>query len=268
MKKLIIILIISIILSGCHSNPPEPNGVAYRTFAVGVGDYLFSEADLQSPAPNTERLKERFSQCKFGEEEIEFEVIETLVNYSATEENILNGILSVFGEADENDVSYFYYMGHGGVASGIPIITGTDSKFTLETSITVHELEEHLSMIPGTKIVFLETCHGGNFINRSEGNFDDMVISIFAQRSKDLINKEGYQILTCGRGDQYCWEVGDWSYFCKYLIAGCDSLNADTNEDEIVDLTELHKYINKRVCSCKQTAQIYPEGSTFPIVEY
>lgn len=277
MKKLIILISILVFLSGCFTVPeppePEPNYPAYRALLVGVGDYLFwgSNIDLDSPAPNTERLEEIFSQCKFGEEEIEFTIIEKLVDHNATKENILNGILEVFGEADDNDVSYFYYMGHGGVNSGIPVITPTETKFTLASEITVHELENALSSISGTKVVFIESCHSGNFINKSENNFNDMVINIFSQKSIDLINQESYQVLTSCRGDQVCWEYGDKSYFFMGFYQGCQDLNADTNEDEIVDLLEAYKYIqiwvSEHTSKC-QKVQMYPDDSVFPIVEY
>jgi len=275
-KKLIIVLIL-IFLSGCGiiPEPPEQNRPVYRAYLVGVGDYLFygPDVDLNSPAPNTEKLKSIFVKCKFGKEETEFIVIDTLIDWNATKENILNGILEVFGEAEENDVSYFYYMGHGGVNNGIPVITPTETKFTLETEITVHELEEHLSMIPGTKVVFLETCHSGNFIDKNVGerDFNDLVIEIFDQNSIDLINKEGYQILTCGTGEQYCWECGSSSYFCNGLYEGCLYLKADINEDGIVNLYEAYLYIGEWVSehsSHNQDVQMYPDGSTFPIVEY
>ena len=241
---------------------------------VGVGDYLFygSGVDLNSPAPNTEKLKSIFIKCKFGEEETEFTIIEILLDWNATKDNILNGILETFAGADENDVSYFYYMGHGGINNGIPVITPTETKFTLETEITVHELEEHLSMIPGTKVIFLETCHSGNFINKNtKEDFNSKVIEIFAQNSIDLINQEGYQVLTCGKGEQLCWECGNASYFCNGLYEGCLQLKADINEDGIVDLFEVYKYIKEYVSehtNKNQDVQMYPDGSTFPIVEY
>jgi len=278
-KKTVIMLIISalITLLGCSIVPeppePEPNEPAYRALLVGVGDYLYfgSIVDLDSPVPNTERLEEIFSQCKFGEEETEFLIIERLVDLEATKENILNGILDIFADADDNDISYFYYMGHGGTRGNIPVITPTDAKFTLETDITVHELEEHLSMINGTKVVFIESCHSGNFIDKNKNDFNDMVIDIFAQNSKDLINKESYQVLTSCKGNQVCWEHKDYSYFCMGLYEGCQELNADINEDEIIDLSELHKYIKEWVwnnTNKDQAVQMYPDNSTFPIVEY
>ena len=216
---------------------------------------------LFSPAVNTEKLESLFIQCKFGEEETGFEVIEKLTNYDATKTNILNGILDIFGKADDNDVSYFYYMGHGGLYGGIPIITPTD--YDSNTVITVHKLEETLNVIPGTKVIFLETCHAGNFIDK---NNKDIALEPFNEFSLDLLNKENYQVLASSAGDEYTWDSANGSYFCRYLIKGCENLIADKNEDEIVDMSELYEYIKLNVT--KQTVQIYPEGSIFRIMEY
>ena len=201
--------------------------------------------------------------CKFGEDEIEFEIIEKLTNYDATKENILDGILNTFAEADDNDVSYFYYMGHGGLHDGIPIITPTDYIYTLPvlSAITVHELESALNAIQGTKVVFLESCHSGNFIGKNKWMFEPL-----KEDSLDLLNKENYQVLTSSKGSEHTWDAYWGSYFCRYLIEGCENLRADKNHDGIADLSELYQYIKFYVT--KQTVQIYPEGSTFPIVEY
>lgn len=259
MKKFILILLF-VLLTGCWTapEPPVPNIVNYRGFFVGVGKYENGWA-LPSPAENTDKLESLFGKCKFGEDEIEFECIEKLTNLGATKENILNGILTYFANADDNDISYFYYMGHGGLLDNIPIITPTDFKATLSTAITVHELEECLSMIPGTKVVLLETCHAGNFIDK------DIALGPFTEFSLDLLNKAGYQVLASSAGNQSTWDSPFGSYFCRYLIQGCENLTADKNEDEIISISELYEYIKTKVT--KQTVQIYPEGSMFPIYE-
>jgi len=263
MKKLIII-ILCLFLTGCITPViPIPNDPAYRAFFVGVGEYE-NGWTLPSPAENTDKLESLFSKCKFGEDEIEFEYIEKLTNLDATKENILNGLLNIFADADDNDVSYIYYMGHGGVKNDIPIITPTDYQSTLESAITVHELEENLSMISGMKVIFIESCHAGNFIDK------DVVLEPFTDFSLDLLNREGFQVLASSAGDQYTWDSENGSYFCRGLCEGCEGLNADINKDEIVDLTELYQYtkqwVNNHRCNC-QTVQIYPDGSTFPIYE-
>ena len=261
LKKSIIIIsmiLISIILSGCGVIPnPEPNIVVYRAFFVGVGRYE-NGWTLPSPAGNTEKLENLFNQCKFGEDEIGFQNIEKLINLNATKENILNGILEVFAEADDNEVSYFYYMGHGGVKNDVPVISSTEYNGTIV--ITVHELEEHLSVIAGTKVVFLETCHAGNFIDKS------IILEPFAEFSLDLLNKEGYQVLASSAGHQHSYDSACGSYFCKCLLRGCDNLRADKDRDGIVDISELYQYILMNVTN--QTVQIYPDDSIFPIVEY
>ena len=260
-KIIILTLCVISILSGCGviPEPPEPNEVTYRGFFVGVSKYE-NGWTLPSPAKNTDKLEDLFVQCKFGEDEIGFEVIEKLTNYDATKENILNGILNVFADADDNDISYFYYMGRGGKINDIPVITPSDFTYNLVSAISVHELEEHLGMIPGTKVIFLETCHAGNFIDKS------IILEPFTEFSLDLLNKEGYQVLASSAGDQYTWDSENGSYFCNSFIEGCEDLQADTNEDGIVDISELYQYIKLNVT--KQTVQIYPDNSTFPIVEY
>ena len=268
MKRIIILgLILALILGlvGCWVipeppvPPPEPpiNYPVYRGFFVGVGKYE-NGWTLPSPATNTALLKQQFEKCKFTEDEIEFIKIDILTNYAATKENILNGIVSNFGEADENDISYFYYMGHGGVYGGTPVITPTDYPLR----ITVDELETALSSIPGTKVVFLETCHSGNFIDKGEKE----LFEAFKDNSLDLLNKEGYQVLTSSKGSEVTWDNTLGSYFCRYLIKGCNNLLADINKNGIVDLSELYQYIKSHVSI--QTVQIYPYGSTFPIMEY
>jgi len=260
MKKLIILIFVLCLLTGCWGVPPPPeppNGTAYRGFFVGVNKYN-NGWTLPSPAKNTDKLEALFKKCKFdSEEEVVFTNINKLKGLEATKENILNGILDTFAGADDNDVSYFYYMGHGGTKNDVPMITPADYNPT--TWITVHELEETLSMIPGTKVVFLETCHAGNFIDKS------LELEPFDDFSLDLLNKEGYQVLCSSAGSQFTYDSHNGSYFCNALLNGCRDLKADKNEDEIIDISELYEYIKFHVT--RQQVQIYPYGSTFPIYE-
>ena len=52
---------------------------------------------------------------------------------------------------------------------------------------------------------------------------------------------------------------------------GCQELMADEDEDGIIDLLEMRDYIKLWVllhCIQEQQVQMYPDDSTFPIVEY
>lgn len=266
-KKLMIILTISmlIILSGCWTVPPVPNDTTYRAFLTGVEDCYIDSMSLPVAGYNVERLEEIFSACKFTNNEIEFSTIDTLRHDKATKQAILEGILSAFGEATEDDISYFYFMGHGGVRNGHPIFCPTDYTGQVSSAITLEELEATFDMIQGTKILFLESCHSGNFI---EKDFNSKVIEVFYTKA---FNKDNYQVITSSAGNQSSWYYGVMSYFTMGLYQGCLNLKADTNEDEIVDLSELYIFTVNWIenhTNNNQDAQIYPEGSTFPIVEY
>ena len=270
MKKiLILVLILGLLLSGCGvvPDPPDPSDVVYRALLVGVEDSIIDSMDLPVAGYNVERLEGIFSACKFTNSDIEFSIIDTLRGSDPTKEAILSGILSTFREADEDDISYFYFMGHGGMKNGQPILCPTDYTGTMEFNITLKELETTFDTIQGTKILFFESCHSGNFIDR---DFNAKIIDTF--RNVKAFNKDNYQVITSCRSNQYSWYHGYMSYFTMGLCrAFCKCLQADSNGDEIIDLSEAYKYTVKWVaenCSKNQDAQIYPEGSTFPIVEY
>ena len=218
-------------------------------------------------------LEKIFLLCKFTDSEIEFSSINILRYGDSTKEAILEGILSNFGEADENDISYFYFMGHGGVKDYQPIFCPTDYTGSIESAITLKELETTFDMIKGTKILFFESCHSGNFIEKGNEDyfkiFNSKIIDVF--RGKKAFNKDTYQVITSSKGSQYTWYCGNRSYFMMGLKYGCQNLSADTDKDYIIDLTELHIFVVDWVenhTDKPQDTQIYPEGSTFPIIEY
>jgi len=223
-------------------------------------------AGLASPPYNVAKMKKILGDCKFGEDETEFIVINTLIGEEATKEAILTGIASTFEGADDNDVNYFYWNGHGS-ATKMPHIAPSDFKSRDETTwLTVDELEHALSAAPGTKVVFLDTCYSGGFIGKG-----------FV---KSLLVSDDYQVITSCRGDQLCYENPNASipycYFTMGVYQACTSYQySDLNKDGIINLTELWSYVYNWVndhgyhCKCHAVyTQYFPEGSTFPIIEY
>ena len=246
---------------------PDPsNEIVYRAFLVGVEDCIYIDSmDLPVAGHNVERLNDIFSDCRFTNNNIEFLSINILRGNDSTKEGILDGILSIFGEADENDISYFYFMGHGGTRDGHPIFCPTDYTGCICSAIKLEELETTFDVIQGTKILFLESCHSGNFI---EKDFNDKIINTFQTKA---FNKDNYQVVTSSKGNQYSWYHGVMSYFTMGLYQGCLDLKADYNGNEIVDLSELYVYTVDWIAdhtTKNQDAQMYPDESTFPIIEY
>lgn len=269
--------------------------ITYRALCVGVGDYIYGDDDLDLPSPpyDVDRMIQIFNQCRFGPLNTEFSTINYLKDWQATKSNILQGIASTFSGADDHDVSYFYYTGHGYRWEGTSYLCPADST-SIFSFISVDELESALSAIPGTKVVFLDTCHSGGFIGKGKGeiaisqeeieSFNEDVINIFSQAEyKGLLTTNQYKVLTACHHYQSSWEIypitpGDfdpYGVFTLSLCTGCGyygSYPADTNMDTQVSLQEAYIYVKNWVqyyfSDLEQDVQVYPNNSDYPIVEY
>ena len=83
--------------------------------------------------------------------------ITTKSNLSA--EGIASAITSAFSSATANDVSLFYFAGHGANAVGTSYhgaLVGTGT-----TYLSVARLKTVLDQIPGKKIIIIDSCHSG-----------------------------------------------------------------------------------------------------------
>jgi PKD repeat protein len=279
--------------------------IVYRALCVGVGDYMnfpdiYGNKDLPSPPYDVDRMIQIFNECRFGPLNTEFSTINYLIDLEATKSNILQGIASTFSGADNYDVTYFYYSGHGMWVNNISYLCPTESNYyaPLSTYISVDELEATLSAIPGTKVVFLDTCHSGGFIGKGKGeitisqeeleSFNDEVINVFSQaQSKGLLTTNQYKVLASCHYYQSSWEIyptvpgyfDPFGVFTMALCTGCGYFGnypADTNLDTKVGLQEAYLYVKDWVAeldaqlpfSIIQDVQVYPNNSNYPIVEY
>ena len=266
------------------------NEVVYRALCVGVGDYIQgSDNDLSAPPYDVDRIRQILQQCRFGTSNTTFSNISYLKDWQATKSNILQSISSTFSGADSNDISYFYFSGHGSRLENTSYIGPADITSFVDSAISVDELESALSAIPGIKVVFLDSCYSGGFIGKAIDettvskekleSFNDEIINIFSgAESKGLLTTNQYKVLTSCHYYQLCWEIqpgeGDpFGVFTMALCTGCGyygNYPADINLDTRVSLQEAYLYVRDWVFSYKisQDVQIYPNYSTFTIVEY
>ena len=269
------------------------SSIVQRALLVGVGDYLYGEDnDLLAPPFDVDMMRDTLSHSGDG-----FALINELKDLQATKSAILNGIASTFSEADADDVSYFYFTGHGALDDyNNSYLIPTDCDGNITTAISVNELDSALSAIPGTKVVFLDSCHSGGFIGKEinqgdiEGyskNFNDDVINIFMTR--DLANSQ-YQVLTSCLSSQTAigLTLGDDSFglFSRVLCEGygynyyTHPYLADVNANGEITLNEAYLYTDEQVdiiidilnlppyeWGVDQDTQVYPENSDFVVIE-
>jgi hypothetical protein len=282
-------LILAIFLSGCGYGiipPPIDNGIVYRALLIGIGDYIGEDKDLISPTYSVDKIYQILNQCRFGLSDTEFFVINKLKDLDATKSAILDNIASTFSGADDNDISYFYFTGHGARWWSTSYLCPTDATSSIFSLISINKLENVLSIIPGTKIVILDACHSGGFIGKEKNEilkeesiyFNDDIINIFSNsQSKSLLTNNQYKVLTSCCHDQISSEFSSDAVFTTALCIGCGYFNyeypADINVDNKVSLQESYLYIKDWIIknsygNLKQDVQVYPDNSNYPIIEF
>lgn len=161
--------------------------------------------------------------------------------------------------ADDDDISYFFYTGHGGYGgtndSEAVIVPDYSSEHSATYEYTMSELIDCLSEIRGTVVVILDSCFSGaiNDLNydrnkfkiltacaANEYSFTENILSGIATIMFDdsVVNGKFSSVMLNGLG---AYEGG--GIFNKYN----DKVKADENKDNKVTLAELYKYIDKNI---------------------
>ena len=293
---IILIAIFSLILSSCTPTTPANEGqvqndITYRFFCVGVGEYINygSEVDF-GEAPPYDLIYRVLSKWKFGSEKVGFSRIDYISDFEATKNNILQGIASTFSEADDDDVSYFYFGGHGDKYGSIYFICPADMTSSVNSKISVNELEEVLGVIPGTKVVIIDSCNSGGFIGKGGDiyefsdkdlkAFNNDIVKVFfskQNRERDLLTADCYKVLTSCSYNQishaFCsFEGNTIGAFTVALLEGCgyNYFFADLDNNRKITLEEAYLYVKDKVSYSGfiQDVQVYPINSTFVFAGY
>ena len=299
-KKALFILIIliagfNIILSSrtpttLANEEQTQNGITYRFLCVGVGEYINygSEVDF-GEAPPYDLIYRVLSKWKFGPKKVGFFRIDYISDFEATKNNILQGIASTFSEADDDDVSYFYFGGHGDKDGSIYFICPADMTSSVDSKISVNELEEALRVIPGTKVVIIDSCNSGGFIgeggDRDEFSdkdlkaFNNDIVKVFfykQNRERDLLTADCYKVLTSCSYNQISntinFDGNTIGTFTAALLEGCgyNCFPADSDNNGEISLEEAYLYVKDKISSWGfiQDVQVYPINSTFVFAGY
>jgi len=243
-----------------------------RAILLGNADYPGSRNDLAGPPYDVERLESVFNDSDFGDRG-DFAEVQTYADF--TRADLEKAIADMRPSVGKEDITYFYYSGHGSTDGR------TSSICMMNENITVNELKEMLDTLAGVKVVFLDSCFSGGFIgkdivkNSDLEKFNEDVVEVFGSRAKDL--KEGpYKVLTASSKTETSIEFSGnppYGIFTKLLTdsAGYEgTYPADSDGDGDVSLRESYDHIYSAILakSSKQHMQIFPENSTFEWLRY
>ena len=176
-------------------------------------------------------------------------------------EEILSSISSTFGNASYNDVSLFYYSGHGANSLGTD---GNPTSYhaalvgTFQTYVSIARLKTELDKIPGKKVIIIDACHSGQFIARdgtmtqvSSSAFNSQVVNLFANddqlsgdvsRTAVVLAADGSELLS-EEAPEFIDRAGDTNFAKSgyYVITACRSeeksvsTGYDSNGDGKID---------------------------------
>lgn len=176
-------------------------------------------------------------------------------------EEILSSISSTFGNASYNDVSLFYYSGHGANSLGTD---GNPTSYhaalvgTFQTYVSIARLKTELDKIPGKKVIIIDACHSGQFIARdgavtqvSSSAFNSQVVNLFANddqlsgdvsRTAVVLAADGSELLS-EEAPAFIDRAGDTNFAKSgyYVITACRSeeksvsTGYDSNGDGKID---------------------------------
>jgi len=222
------------------------------------------------------------------------------VKKDRTRAQILSDIAALASQPiDANDVTLFYYSGHGARTSASE--TGTGLVGVDGTLLNVPTLKSALDSIPGRVIVILDSCYSGMFISKSAGltgadtGFNDAVLNAFRGNTgivKKALTTTNYSVITASRKDETSVSVGFSSNgspvyvgLATYYLAmgaGYDILNpassvfgSDTSpKDGIATFDEVFSYADAKVDAFRakypslgitQDMQYYTANGALPV---
>ncbi len=163
----------------------------------------------------------------------------SLTNATIDETNDL--ISSTFADADEDDVSLFFYSGHGDVADESSTYDGALCMLK-ETGMSIDDyalsdLESKLSEIPGKVVVILDSCGSGAAITEDpyskssssteeDSDESDEISNITTQEEAEAFTESAYEVFANSDATvSSSSAVARYAEFCQdkyYVIAGCE----------------------------------------------
>lgn len=262
----------------------------YRALIVANSDYGNSKLNLVGPKNDKDLMKKVFENQEIDSNRFE----NIVVAENLKKEEFLEKIKESFKGANDNDVSYLYYSGHGNNINGISYICTVDSAKDKESQIkawiSVDELRKALDQVPGTKVLIFDSCNAGGFIgkkvdavtsptpnsSRSSREFNESIQRAFStslgqDRSIGYLTTNEYKVLTASSEDEYSFEdkkeaVGKFTKVLSQVAGINGKISGDNDGDGKISLEEAYEYLEDNVVYTSHI-QAFPRNDKFTLFE-
>ena len=238
--------------------------------AVGINDYWDRALKLSYAAPDAKAFGDSLKQA--GSKLYEKIEVRTVLDGEATAEK-LDGVFTELGrKVRSQDVFVFFMAGHGKTINAHFYFLPPDFRYAGEDSIVQKglgqdQLQEWASRIKAQKSVSLfDICDsGGGNPGRMRGIEEKTALDRLARGMGRMVLTATYD------GNAATEGYRGHSVFTYTILEGFNA--ADANGDELVDVTELATYVDRRLPDLTYDAfglRVVPQmrmvGQNFPIV--
>lgn len=274
--------------------------MTYRALLIGNNDYPGTINDLENgPLWNLFMMQSALERSSLNG--LAYSDITVMADRSKGQ--ILSAIASLKNKGiDSNDVTMFFYSGHG--AQDAPTEEQTGLVGVDDQIVNVPELKAALDAIPGTVIVILDSCFSGMFIGKSgtvsksaaafnPKGFNEVIGDAFSGPQAKGLTSSKYHVITGCRKNESAMsgQVGTtssgdevWIGFSSYFIAlaggfdlfdqDANDLNCDLNDNKIATIKEVFDfadyYVDQLIADINdpeitQDMQYYTTNTSYPI---
>ena len=178
-----------------------------------------------------------------------------LSNEDATLARIRSALTSFVAKASENDLLLIFFAGHG---DGDPkaqqnlylIVHDTSLDAMPQTALSMPDLRRYVDQNVRSKrlVLLLDACHSAGLSIEGTRDLGKNLTNQYLQ--KLLYQDQGRAIITSSDVDEKSHEDSKWGnghgVFTYYLLEGMRGY-ADSNEDHVVTVGELYRYVYQNV---------------------
>ncbi len=175
--------------------------------------------------------------------------VEVLIDEDAGRDNIIETMERLFSRADNNDLIMFYFSGHGSSGAFAAYDGDGPSESALYHSDVMGIMKSSKAK---HRIIIADACHAGSLKSVTKSTPSSDVIAGYYEALDESEGGSGTAILVSCKAEEKSLESqgirqGIFSYYLKNGLLG----EADTDEDMVVSLDELYRFV--RINTMKYT---------------
>ncbi len=241
-------------ISPVQNDAPIKTGIT-RAVVVGISDYQNKNiTDLQYAHEDAKAFAAYLLDPKGMN--IDTQNLTMLINENATSGQFISALYGLLETSKEGDLTIIYFSGHGDVEShtinqpGFLLCWDAPSKVYMAGGTFglayLQEIISTLSLSTKSKVIMIaDACRAGKLAGNAIGGSNATAANLAKQYANEV------KIMSC-QPDEFSLEGKSWGngrgVFSYYFLAGLKGL-ADKNNDMIVTLGEIERYLDDKVPS-------------------